>query len=118
MYYLEEEDRSTMERKPKLLLVMGLLVGNLFFSSDHLGSHWSTLEPLHMLSTDHWTGLVDWTGGLTLKTIFTVFNKTCRVTFRPGDHIVEGNVTIGNVNALKLIASDRTKTTPYKLDLH
>ena len=64
MYYLEEEDRSTMERKPKLLLVMGLLVGNLFFSSDHLGSHWSTLEPLHMLSTDHWTGLVDWTGGL------------------------------------------------------
>ena len=48
MYHLEEEDRSTMERKPKLLLVMGLLVGNLFFSSDHLGSHWSTLEPLHI----------------------------------------------------------------------
>ena len=53
---------------------------------------------------------MDWTGELTLKTIFTVFNKTCRVTFRPGNHIVEGNVTIGNVNTLKLIASDRTKT--------
>ena len=25
---------------------------------------------------NHWTGLVDWTGGLTLKTIFMLFNKT------------------------------------------
>ena len=25
---------------------------------------------------DWWTGLVDWTGGLTLKIIFTLFNKT------------------------------------------
>ena len=59
-----------------------------------------------------WTGGLDWwTGGLTLKTIFTLFNKTYSPEeFRPGDHIVEGNVTIGNVNTLKLIASDRTKT--------
>ena len=25
---------------------------------------------------DWWTGLVDWTGGMTLKTIYTLFNKT------------------------------------------
>ena len=26
---------------------------------------------------NNWTGLVNWTGGLTLKIIFTLFNKTC-----------------------------------------
>jgi len=25
---------------------------------------------------NHWTGLVDWTGGLTLKIIFTLLNNT------------------------------------------
>ena len=54
-----------------------------------------------------------WTGGLTLKTIFTLFNKTYSPEELHSDleiTLIEGNVTIGNVNTLKLIASDRTKT--------
>ena len=62
----------------------------------------------------YWTSGLDWwTGGLTLKTIFTLFNKTYSPEELHSDleiTLIEGNVTIGNVNTLKLIASDRTKT--------
>ena len=40
----------------------------------------------------------------------TYFTSNTTFIFRPGDHIVEGNAIIGNVNALKLIASNGTKT--------